>query len=152
MKLELLEPLLHDRALGELSPAVAALLDAHLASDPVAARRAAELADTIRLARTTVATPLKAPRRPLDTALLMDHHPVSRATVRRTEVLALAACLTLGLGLGWWLRTARNPAPTPSPVVVTRAALPQPAEPTTRFWSVSHFAPASAKPLTPKTL
>lgn len=152
MNLELLEPLLRDRALGELSPAVAALLDAHLASDPVAARRAAELADTIGLARTAVATPLLAPQRSLEIARLQDHSPVSRATVRRTEVLALAACLTLGLGLGWWLRTARNPAPTPPPLVVTRAVLPQPAEPTPRFWSVSHFAPASAKPLTPKAL
>lgn len=152
MNLDLLEPLLRDRALGELSPAVSALLDAHLAQDPAAARRAAEIAETVNVARAAVAAPQPAPRRALDLARLQDHRPVSRTTVRRTEVLALAACLTLGLGLGWWLRTARAPAPAPSPAGLTRLVSAPPAEPAARFWSVSHFAPTAAKPLRGKSL
>lgn len=141
MNLELLEPLLRDRALGELSPAVAALLDAHLASDPAAARRAAELADTIRVARTAAAIPLEPPRRPLDLARLHGQSAIPRTTGRRTEVLALAACLALGLAGGWLFRASRTVATPPTVIAVVT---PRATEPSGHFWSVSHFAPAAA--------
>src|SRR5512140_2765872 len=51
MKPELLQSLLLDRALGELSPEATALLDEYLACHPDAARCASELDDTLAAAR-----------------------------------------------------------------------------------------------------
>ena len=143
MKPELLDPLLRDRALGELSPAVAALLDAHLAQDPAATRRAAEFAETIRLARTAVASPLETPRRPLDLARLRRVHSATHAAPRRMEIFRLAACLALGLALGWLVRPAREVvarAPAVAALTPMRAT-----DPATQFWSVARFAPETAK-------
>jgi anti-sigma factor RsiW len=143
MKPEMLETLLLDRALGELPPEVAALLDAHLAQTPDAAIRAAEFADTLQLARTAVAAPRETPRA-LDLERLRRAHRAQHSATRRSEILRLAACLALGLGLGW---LARTPSPhtviaaaTPRPVPVVSVPTPPPAAaPTTRFWSVARL-------------
>lgn len=142
MKPELLETLLLDRALGELPPAVAALLDAHLAQSPAAARRAAELDATLQLARSAVAVPRETPR-PLDLARLRHAHRAARATTRRAELLRLAACLALGLAGGWLARPARSLAARAPAVVVL--APPRPTDPATHFWSVARFAPETAQ-------
>jgi anti-sigma factor RsiW len=149
MKPELLETLLLDRALGELSPAVAALLDAHLAHDPAAARHAAELANTLQLARAAVAVPSEAPRRPLDVDRLRRAHHAVRATTRRREILRLAACLALGLVGGWLLRPARGSG---APPVIIAIATPRATEPANHFWSVRHFAQDTATPSPEKKL
>lgn len=141
MKPALLETLLLDRALGELSPEVTALLDAHLAQNPDAARRAAELAATFSLARAANAAPLAAPRRPLDLARLRHAQRAEQSTTRRFEFLRLAACLALGLGLGW---LARNPPPRVEiaaaiPRAAPALASPAAANPSNRFWSISRI-------------
>lgn len=143
MKPELLESLLLDRALGELSPAVAALLDAHLANDPAAARRAAEFDSTLQLARAAVAVPSEPPRRPLDLERLRHAQTATRSAVRRMEILRLAACLALGLAGGWLFRAARTVQPS-APVAVAFAPA-RPSDPATHFWSISRFTPEAAK-------
>ena len=143
MKPELLETLLLDRALGELAPEVAALLDAHLAQHPDAAHRATELAATLSLAHTATATPAAAPHRPLDVTRLRHTYRAQHSATRPFELLRLAACLALGLGLGWLART-------PPPYVEIAAALPHhaplaapaptpAAESPTGFWSVARL-------------
>lgn len=140
MNPELLDSLLVDRALGELPPAVAALLDAHLALDLAAARRAAEFTATVELATRAVAAPATPPPPALDVGRLRRSPLNVIAGLRRTELLAFAACLALGLGLGWFARPAPTPAspsmvalPPPPPTVTA------PAEPRSTFWSVSHL-------------
>lgn len=145
MKPELLEPLLLDRALGELSPEVAALLDAHLAQNPAAARRAAEFADTLSLARAATATPPAAPHRPLDlTRVRQAHRAAHSIATRRFEILRLAACLALGLGLGWLARTSTaNSEFTSAPLASTPKISPPAPSPaassSTSFWSVARL-------------
>ena len=143
MKPELLETLLLDRALGELRPEVAALLEAHLAQAPAAARRAAEFDAAVRLARAAVATPPEAPPRTLDVARLRRVHHAGQAALRRTEFLRLAACLALGLGLGWFIRSVLLTSEISPPPAAVVAAGPRTTERTTQFWSLARFAPAS---------
>ena len=144
MKPELLESLLLDRTLGELTPAVAALLEAHLAHDPVAARRAAEFDATLQLARASVALPRETPRQPLDLDRLRREQPAPRAAGRRMEMLRLAACLALGLAGGWLFRHPPS-VPTPAAPVVVALAPNRPTDPATHFWSIARFAPEAAK-------
>lgn len=144
MKPELLESLLLDRTLGELSPEVAALLNAHLAQNPAAARRATEFADTLSLARTITAAPIAAPRRPLDLARLREAHRAQHSVTRRFELLRLAACLALGLGLGWLAHTppSRAELAVASPAATPGLSSPAPAPaaaPSARFWSVARL-------------
>lgn len=146
MKPELLETLLLDRALGELPPAVAALLDAHLAHDPAAARRAAEFDATLQLARAAVAVPRETPRQPLDVERLRRAQRAARTAARRTEIFRLAACLALGLAGGWLFRAART-VEAPAPVIAIAA--PRAPETSNHFWSVSHFTNDAIK-LTPE--
>ena len=141
MKPEMLDPLLLDRALEELSPEVAALLDAHLAQNPDAACRAVELTGTLQLARAATATPAGSPPQPLDRERLLRAHRTQLFARRRSEVFRLAACLALGLGLGW---LARAPQPSAeiaaaSPVVAPASALPAAVNSPARFWSVARF-------------
>ncbi len=141
MKPEMLDPLLLDRALGELSPGVAALLDAHLAQNPDATHRAVELAGTLQIARAATAAPAGSPPHPLDRERLRRAHRAQLFARRRSEILRLAACLALGLGLGWLVHApqprenivAAPPATTPA------SALPAADNPPARFWSLARF-------------
>ncbi|MFO1452380.1 MAG: hypothetical protein U1F61_29715 [Opitutaceae bacterium] len=138
MKSEHLDSLLLDRALGELSPAVVDLLEAHLARDPEAARRAADLDVTAATARQALRPePTLAPP-PFDRARLERAGPGNRWIGRRTELLRLAACLALGMGAGWLWRQ-----PEPISLHATRVAVVHPPtkSSTTPFWSISRFAP-----------
>lgn len=143
MKPEMLDPLLLDRALGELSPEVAALLDEHLAQNPAAARRASEFSSSIPLARAAVATPPATPR-PLDVARLQSAS-AARGNIRPMELLRLAACLALGLTLGWLARPT-PPAPAPIAVAALTPVTARPTDPPTQFWSVARFAPEARRP------
>ncbi|MBI4624122.1 MAG: hypothetical protein HY736_13015 [Verrucomicrobia bacterium] len=145
MKTEILETLLLDHALGALSPEVAALLEAHLAHDPAAARRAAELTETLRLARAAVAAPLEPPRKSLDVERLRQAQRHQRSSTRRTEILRLAACLLLGLGLGWLIRitpATEEHAARPIAVAPLPALTP---EPPLHFWSIARIAPGASE-------
>lgn len=144
MKPDALESLLLDRTLGELTPETAALLEAYLAQNPAAAARAAEYGAAWQIARTATATTAGQPR-PFDGNYLRRHQRAQQMAARRTEFLRLAACLAIGLGLGWLGKanyTATAPAPVTSPAVVATPAAPgsSTASPH-RFWSVARFAP-----------
>lgn len=143
MKSEELDSLLIDRAAGELAPAVAALLDEHLARDPSAAARAAELDATMRQARAAVAaraTEVLPPLRVLGTAPV---RPPRALRVPGGEWLRLAAAIVVGLsaGTGVGLKL-RSPDRAAIAVVATAgaaadASAPERAETASRFWSAS---------------
>jgi anti-sigma factor RsiW len=116
MRPELLEPLLLDRALGELPPEVAALLDEHLARDPNSARQAAELDKTLMFARAVTRLDAEAPVPALDAARLHDAARSEQAATRRSQWFRLAACLALGAIAGWLAR------PVPAPTIVAAPA------------------------------
>lgn len=143
MKLEELDRLLIDRAAGELAPEVAALLDEHLAHDPTAACRAAELHATMQLARAAVAVRAPESLPPLRPFAPV---PIRESRARRAlggEWLRLAAAIVVGLsvgtGVGLELRAPeRGPAiVAASPAAVASAETPERAVPATRFWSAS---------------
>src|SRR5213078_4589702 len=102
-------------------------LDAHLAQDSGAARRAIEFDATLHLARSAVAIPREAPRQPLDLERLRRAQPTPHLAMRRMEILRLAACLALGLAGGWLFRNARS-VPTPAASVVVALAPTRPAD------------------------
>lgn len=140
MKPENLESLLLDRALGQLSPEVADLLEAHLATEPLAARRAESLGRAVGQARhaVTVMTDLPAQAgRNADAAWRRARRTVRwRAAAR--DALKLAAGLAIGIGLAWF---GRSPAPTASSFAV---AMPVESRPANHgapvFWSTARLA------------
>jgi anti-sigma factor RsiW len=140
MNLENLEALLLDRALGELPPEVAELLDEYLAQNPTAAQHAGTLDSTVNAARTAVAPSAVAPLPPLAVLRLRREQQAMRWRSRAWEFGRLAACLALGLVLGWAgrpVRTAPPMAELPVGVAVATLDPPAPAVSTPGFWSVS---------------
>jgi anti-sigma factor RsiW len=144
MKTENLETLLLDHALGELSPEVAELLETHLARNPEAARQADGLASTVQRARQALAVTQEAPRRSLSIERLrqaqLTHH--RRAFIG--ELARLAACVALGLTLGWYGHTARKAPVAAAPVAPRVAAVELPATPESAndFWSLANIEAA----------
>jgi len=144
MKPEMLETLMLDRALGELPLAVTELLDEYLTQHPDAARQADTLAVTLQLARRAVAMPCETAPRPLALDQLRQVQPARRWRGLTRATLPLAACVVLGLTLGWYARALR-PAPTRAqasrPESTTVRAIP--VEPSSsgdgaaRFWSLA---------------
>ncbi len=141
MKPETLEALLLDRAMGELSPEVAELLEAHLAGVPDAARQAGGLAAVVQQARQAVALPEEAPP-PLATARLQRAQAAWRRRAFIWETARLAACVILGLTLGWYVRPARvTPvvAAAPTSSAVNASVPPLVSESTHDFWSLARL-------------
>ena len=94
MNHEALENLLIDRALGQLSPEVGALLAEHLATTPDAARAAAELGEVVALA--TAAWHRAKPRLALPPRIVaLPRWPRTR------RALALAASFAVGAGIAF---------------------------------------------------
>jgi len=89
MNADTLEALLIDRALGQLSPEVEALLAEHLAVHPEAARAGAELSKTVTLATSLLKQPARTLALPPATISLFPRH-------RFRRVLALAASFVAG--------------------------------------------------------
>lgn len=142
MKNELLEHLLLDRALGELSTEVSALLDSHLSAHPDAALRSAELTAALRLAHTATTAPAAPAPRPLDVGRLRRAQHAQQSSLRRAQFFRLAACLALGLGLGWLARTPQPQAEITAapPRRALAVATPRPAASTPGFWSLARLA------------
>lgn len=144
MKPETVEALLIDRAMGELTPEAAELLEAHLAGDPDGARRVGGLAAVVQQARQAVALAEEAPP-PLAIARLQQARRDQRQRAFLGELSRLAACLALGLALGWYGRpTHAAAAVAAAPVVaaspaVSAAAQPRPLEPAQDFWSLARL-------------
>lgn len=139
-----LDPLLHDRALGALAPEVAALLDEHLARDPAAARRAAELAELVRLARAASAGPSLAVPPPLDVARLRAVPRRRTWRLRPAELLRLAACVALGLATGW----LAHPPPPSAPLLAAAPAHLVPSDGEPGFWSLRRLTATGRPPST----
>ena len=144
MRPESLEALLLDHVLGQLSPEVTELLESHLARTPEAAKQADGLASTLRLARQATTLTLEAPRCPLG----LEHLRRARVTNRRRavigELVRLAACVLIGLTLGWYGHIVRKPtiAPTSVPLAAATATPSRPREGTRVFWSIANFEEA----------
>ena len=140
MKPEYLETLLLDRALNQLAPEVADLLEAHLAHDPAAARRAAALAATVALARETAA----APHEPVESTDVTAWRRVQRTWRWRMaglETLKVAASIAVGLGLAFlW----HNRAPTPAQGFAVNEPLAV-AQPAPAFWSSTRLIAAARR-------
>jgi hypothetical protein len=111
-----LERLMLDRALGVLPPDTIALLDGYMADHPAEAAKLAGLEQTTHLARQVLNG---------DPALSLPAFPRARLALaarqhRRLRIAwrisSLAACLVVGVGLGW-LVFRSPPADLPSPVV-----------------------------------
>lgn len=150
MKPETLKGLLIDRALDELEPETAELLEAYLAQDPRAAVDAAAWARTWELSRFASTTPAN---RQEDQANRRDRgggFPASlRAPLRarswvRQERLRLAACLVVGVGLGW---LAASLDMSPPDRERRRAEVRETAA--GRFWSLGYLAQERAGGGTP---
>lgn len=106
---ETLETLLLDRALGALPAETAALLEVYLAHDADAATRAHALVTTVQDARAA----LQAARPRESGAARLPAFPRQQVAAARrhraawrmgAQSAALAACVLLGLGIGWSLR------------------------------------------------
>ena len=89
MKNDVLERLLIDSAAGELSPDVKELLEAHLQQEPAARREAAEIEQTLRLARLALAGQ--------PAVALPASRPFSGVP---SWAWAMAACFVCGFSLG----------------------------------------------------
>lgn len=156
MKPESLESLLIDRSLNELDPEVMELLDDYLAQNPDPAVQAAAVAATWEHARQATAVPRVPPRH----ALRIDrwqraalHSQVWRGPW--AEIIRLAACLALGLAVGWTVHSARRTAVSAQvPGVNASAERPRvaakPSAP--EFWSVAYLLEKQrVKPVTSQT-
>jgi hypothetical protein len=143
MKPEMLDALLLDRALGELSPEVAALLDAHLTQNAAASGRAAVFSTALDLSGRALTNPRATPR-PLDHARLRHSRAAASPVSRGGELLRLAACLAFGLGLGWLMRPTEKSAVLVSVAPTSLVTPARASDPATQFWSVARFAPNSA--------
>lgn len=148
MHSETLERLLMDRALGELSPDVQALLAAYLEHDPAAAERAHEFDDAAAAARDVLRHELPTSLTPLSTARLHALDQARRRLVWVRNVAGIAASLIIGIGVGAWLTpNAAGRAPSPMPPVVhqppdANLLAPAPPPPSSGFWSTDRLARA----------
>ena len=144
MKTETLKALLLDHAMGELSPEVAELLETHLTHDPEAARQADGLASTVQLARQAMVVTQEAPHRPLAVARLRQEQMTHRRWALIWEMARLAACVVLGLTLGWYGQIARKAtvAAPPLPPRVAAIELPSAPESANDFWSLANLEAA----------
>jgi hypothetical protein len=140
MKPENLEILLIDRALGELAPEVDELLGSYLARDPEAACQSGLLDATVRQARRAAVPPPARVLPTLDTGRL---RPALRAQRRRERAgtwVRLAACVVLGLVLGWvghGERGSTSVAGAPTPAVVPVREPPETSA--GQFWSLARL-------------
>jgi anti-sigma factor RsiW len=105
MKSDVLERLLIDQAAGALSPDVAELLEDHLRHEPAAQREAAEIGETLRLARLALSSQRVIP---------LPRRPFTRSPV---WAWAMAACFVCGLSLGIFAGRGRNDSPHIASVV-----------------------------------
>ena len=144
MKTETLEALLLDHALGELSPEVVELLETHLAHNPEAAQQADGLASTVQLARQAMAVAQEAPRRSLAVERLRRVQMTHRRRAFIWGMARLAACVVLGLALGWYGHTARKATVAATNVLppVAAVGIPYAAESTKDFWSLANLEAA----------
>ena len=101
MKQEILNRLLIDRSLGALAPDVAALLEAYLEREPADSEAAAEIEESVRLARKALEGGPAVQLPPLKMLPLPEQPPAEHRRRRAWWPAELAAALVLGIGLGF---------------------------------------------------
>jgi len=143
MKTENLEALLIDRAMGELPAATAELLDEYLAHNPEAAQKSAQLEDTMRNAAESMRVDSPKVTQAFPRDLIERANRGLRWRRQTAQLLKLAACLALGLTLGWFGKTQPD-AVTMAHVTTSESTLQEPtlvkrATPSVGFWSVARF-------------
>lgn len=138
MNPETLESLLLDRALGELSPPVAILLEEHLARDPAAARRAAGLVKTLQLARHSLANSTPPLRARTDLNWFRRAAWQARWRSNLVGLAKLAACLVLGTILGRALGPVSGTPDLSRPATIVAAPAAAAASGShPKFWSLA---------------
>jgi anti-sigma factor RsiW len=128
MKNEVLERLLVDRAVGELPPDVEELLGAYLLQHPAARKEAAQIRETLRLARLALAGQAAAPLPALNTSW---HVP--------NWAWRMAACFVCGLSLGIFAMRGRNEPPRVTAAVPSRPVVAKTTADETGIWSARRF-------------
>ncbi len=124
MNAETVERLLIDRSLGLLPQDVEALLDAHLAIDPDAARQAAEFDQTAALVRRALAGGTAGELPPFPAEQLRREGRSLQRWIWTRNISAVAATLVLGFCLGAALfRNAAEMAPNGTPPAVGLARI-----------------------------
>jgi anti-sigma factor RsiW len=138
MKSDVLERLLIDRAAGELSPDVEELLEAHLQQEPAARTEAAEIEETLRLARLALAGQ--------KVVALPGSQPSWRVP---SWAWAMAACLVCGLLLDIFAVRGRSTLPRTASVPGGETAAITTAD-ESGFWSARRLR-AGLSPVTVKS-
>lgn len=143
MKTENLEALLLDRALNELPPATAELLEEYLGSNPALAAKAGEVSDVLRQAMEAMHANGPHELRPFPREAIAREQRVVRWRKGMVQALKLAACVALGLSLGWFGKPVREVgAPVPAAVVKqphNRTAPEIKTGPDEGFWSLARY-------------
>lgn len=145
MKPETLESLLIDRALGELGPEVSELLGSFLARTPEATRQAGQWEEAVRQARVATAT-LQPPPGLRDASWVRPALGAQRRRAITGAWIRMAACVALGLVLGWagHRRPERAPvAAAPAPATVPAGEAP--AASGGDFWSLAKLEGARGR-------
>ena len=141
MKPESIEMLAMDRAFGELTPQAEELLDAWLAAHPDAAHSVTVVDDALALTRRALPEETSLRGSMLEFSSLVAEQKRSESRAYFRQWLQLAACLLVGLGVGWHLAgvpqhpnkaVAANPLPAPAPIA---PATPEAQDP--GIWSVA---------------
>jgi hypothetical protein len=143
MKQESLEVLLIDRSLGELSTEAAELLGEYLVAHPEAVIAAKELEQTLDLARDFSTRDL-APVVPSVSASWRRAASAARYRAWWPQIAALAACLTLGMLIGWGGGVFQsNPTHEARTLGQELARDEVTKPPRSQLWSISRIAEAS---------
>ena len=149
---EILERLLIDRALGELSPDAEALLEDYLAREPEASEKAEEIARTVGAARCALAPSEEVDSHALPPLLLYGRWRFLWRGGARAA--ALAACLLIGVGVGLWFSQSRQVIETQVEIAWVVAAQQSGREDSdgteeanrSKIWSARRFYEAASRP------
>lgn len=145
MKTENLEALLIDREVGELPLATAELLDEYLRSNPAAAVKAQEISVTLGLAGEAMRSISSRELRPFPREVIAREQCLVNWRGRTFQALKLAACVALGISLGWFGKPspdarASATVPLPKPDYGTRMVVAdKKPESAGGFWSLARF-------------
>jgi|GEM_PF-1033496 len=145
MKPETLESLLIDRAMNELQPEVAELLDVYLAQNPLAGAGVARIGDVIELAQQAAAIPDEALQSGFAVKPARRRSWMDWFQTPRIELVRLAVYVALGLALGLsvasvWREPATVFVSSPKPIIVARARAGEADHSSAQFWSLAAVA------------
>jgi hypothetical protein len=143
MKTENLEALLIDRAMGELPTATAELLEEYLGSNPALLAKASELSGILRQAGEAMHADGSYELRPFPREAIAHEQRVVHWRRGIFKTMKLAACVALGLSLGWFGKPVREASALPPAVLVkpqhNHAAPEAKVGSDESFWSLARY-------------